>query len=226
VKQDTSENRELGRRERRRQETVEKLFASAMRLFSTKGYAATKVEDITEAADVGKGTFFNYFPSKRHVLGYFAGKQLSRVEHYVGVSREGDAETLELLEALARDLTRLPAKSPEMARTVVASFLGDADVREYVLAQILRGREMVAEIIARGQERGEVRRDMEAGELARIFQQSIFGTILMWSLSQKDPVERMLANSIEVLLSGLRGHDGQGRSGRGASRSGSERKQR
>ena len=56
------------RRERRSAELRERLFRSALQLFAQKGFAETTVEDITEAADVGKGTFFNYFPSKDHIL--------------------------------------------------------------------------------------------------------------------------------------------------------------
>src|SRR4051812_36615342 len=57
-----------GRRQRRREETAQKILTAAVRLFEKQGYSSTTVEQITEAADVGKGTFFNYFPSKEHVL--------------------------------------------------------------------------------------------------------------------------------------------------------------
>ena len=57
-----------GRRERTRQETKRKLMAAAMTLFGERGFLETRVEDITSRADVGKGTFFNYFPSKEAIL--------------------------------------------------------------------------------------------------------------------------------------------------------------
>src|SRR5216683_1954195 len=57
------------RRQRRSADIRERLFGAALQLFAQKGFAETTVEDITEAADVGKGTFFNYFPSKDHILG-------------------------------------------------------------------------------------------------------------------------------------------------------------
>src|SRR5216683_512284 len=56
------------RRQRRSADIRERLFGAALQLFAQKGFAETTVEDITEAADVGKGTFFNYFPSKDHTL--------------------------------------------------------------------------------------------------------------------------------------------------------------
>ena len=69
-----------GRRERRRQETHARIFESAMRLFAERGFANTPVEDITEAAAVAKGTFFNYFPTKEAILEALAERQLGVVK--------------------------------------------------------------------------------------------------------------------------------------------------
>ncbi len=62
----------MGRRQRRAAETRLRLFRCALQLFAQRGFPNVTVEDITEAADVGKGTFFNYFESKDHVLGVMA----------------------------------------------------------------------------------------------------------------------------------------------------------
>jgi AcrR family transcriptional regulator len=69
----------IGRRERRAAETRVRLFRCALQLIAERGYTNVTVEDITEAADVGKGTFFNYFETKDHVLGVMAEIQLSKV---------------------------------------------------------------------------------------------------------------------------------------------------
>src|SRR3982074_3707939 len=77
----------LARPERRSADTRERLFRAALELFAQKGFAETTVEDITEAADVGKGTFFNYFPSKDHILLAFGEMQLSKLEATIEVAR-------------------------------------------------------------------------------------------------------------------------------------------
>ncbi|MBY3463926.1 TetR family transcriptional regulator [Rhizobium laguerreae] len=57
-----------GRRERKRRQTRERIEQAAMTLFLQRGFEATTIEDITEAADVSKRSFFDYFPSKEEVV--------------------------------------------------------------------------------------------------------------------------------------------------------------
>jgi len=52
------------RRERRRSETRARLLEAARRLFAEQGVERTAIAQITDAADLGFGAFYNYFPSK------------------------------------------------------------------------------------------------------------------------------------------------------------------
>jgi AcrR family transcriptional regulator len=57
-----------GRRERKRRQTRGRIEHAAMALFLDRGFDQTTIEDITEAADVSKRSFFDYFPSKEDVV--------------------------------------------------------------------------------------------------------------------------------------------------------------
>ncbi len=57
-----------GRRERKRRQTRERIETTALKLFLERGFDGTTIEDITEAADVSKRSFFDYFPSKEDVV--------------------------------------------------------------------------------------------------------------------------------------------------------------
>ncbi|MFP5352062.1 MAG: TetR family transcriptional regulator [Actinomycetota bacterium] len=55
-------------RERKREQTKLALQAAAIRLFNERGYGATSVDDIADAANVSRRTFVRYFGSKEGVL--------------------------------------------------------------------------------------------------------------------------------------------------------------
>src|SRR6202011_2963625 len=90
----------VGRRQRRSAEIRERLFRAALDLFAQKGFVETTVEDITEAADVGKGTFFNYFPSKDHILLAFGEMQLGKLRAAADEARTKNEPTRVFLRSL------------------------------------------------------------------------------------------------------------------------------
>jgi AcrR family transcriptional regulator len=57
-----------GLRERKRQQTRERLTRAAMALFLDRGFEATTLDDIVAAADISRRSFFHYFVSKEDVV--------------------------------------------------------------------------------------------------------------------------------------------------------------
>ncbi len=57
-----------GRRDRKKSETRQALRDAAHRLFAEKGFSQTTIDDIAQAADVSRRTFFRYYDSKNDLL--------------------------------------------------------------------------------------------------------------------------------------------------------------
>ncbi len=193
----------LGRRERRRRETRERLFRAALRLFAERGFTATTVEDITEAADVGKGAFYNYFPSKEHLLAAFGELQRRRIEQALAVAREGRQPMEKVLKELVHSLSEEPGRTPALLRTILFAILSSEAVRETVLQNLELGRQRLEELLAIGQQRGEIRSDRPASELSRVLQRSAFGTMLFWALRPVAPLAEQQGITFGVFWSGI-----------------------
>lgn len=171
-----------GRRERRRAETREKLFRAAMKLFAERGFFQTTTEDITEAADVGQGTFFNYFPTKQHVLTVLSEKQLEKV---MAAQQEAEAGNIPMQEVLHRLMHRIaeePGRSQPLTRSLMTALISSDAVRELTRSTMACGREILSGIIALGQKRGEIRRDRKPAEVALAFQRAAIGTLWLWAM--------------------------------------------
>src|SRR5580693_10152742 len=132
------------RRQRRSAETREQLFRAALRLFAEKGFAETTVEDITNAADVGKGTFFNYFPSKEHLLIAFSDMQLGKMERFVEYARSSKEPMREFFRSLSQQLTAEPAKKPDMVRALLQANLSSPTVRDVMRKKNAHGEGLMA----------------------------------------------------------------------------------
>jgi AcrR family transcriptional regulator len=192
-----------GRRERRTAETRERLFRAALDLFAQKGFNETTVEDITEAADVGKGTFFNYFPSKDHILLAFGEMQLAKLQTAIEEARRTRESMPQFLRSLGVRMTQEPTRHPGIIRTLLQAYLSTTPVREAMLDLQKRVHELHTEIVRLGQERGEIRNDLPAAEIAHVFRQTIFGTLLMWSLHGDATLHVRIESAFNVLWSGL-----------------------
>ena len=192
-----------GRRERRSAETRERLFRASLDLFARKGFTETKVEDITEAADVGKGTFFNYFPSKDHILLAFGEMQFAKLESAVAEARESREPMPQFLRSLGVRMTQEPIRNPGIIRALLQAYLSTTPVREAMQDLQKRVHALHTEIVQMGQERGEIRKDLPAADIAHVFRQTIFGTLLFWSLHGDATLYPRMESAFNVLWSGL-----------------------
>ena len=181
--------RGLGRRQRRAAETRLRLFRCALQLFAERGFPNVTVEDITEAADVGKGTFFNYFESKDHVLGVMAEIQLGKVREALTLAESGKQTIYSVLHHLFLRIGEEPGRSPDLARALISSFLANESVRGLVDRNMSEGRKIVAQVVAAGQERGEIDPRLKKEKVAIQLQEAFMGTLLLWSLHGKPTLE-------------------------------------
>ena len=64
----TMEEKKLGRRERKKIASRQAILTAAKQEFVRQGYKDASIADIMERADLGVGTFYNYFSSKEEIL--------------------------------------------------------------------------------------------------------------------------------------------------------------
>jgi AcrR family transcriptional regulator len=106
-----------GLRQRKRQQTRERLTRAAMALFLERGFEATTLDDIAAAADISRRSFFHYFASKEDVV--FAWHEESTAALIAAVAARPASESMltaaeNAIAAMARQLE--PGEAIAMAR--------------------------------------------------------------------------------------------------------------
>ncbi len=194
----------IGRRERRRNETREKVFRTALRLFAERGFMATTIDAITAEADIGKGTFFSYFDNKESILMQFREMQMGRVRAFVTENINSDEPLPKLINRLALVMTQEQQESPSLFHSMMAAIFLNEEMRGQLADGLISGRKMLAELIEKRQRSREIRSDIPADEIAYSLQRMIFGSMLLWSISPSNTLKKQLRDAVDVFVNGIK----------------------
>ena len=88
------------RQKRRSGETRAKLLGAARSVFSERGLEAPSIDDITERADTGKGTFYYHFDSKDELIHSVMEDVIGGLVAAMSVKCEGVADLPEILDRI------------------------------------------------------------------------------------------------------------------------------
>jgi AcrR family transcriptional regulator len=105
---------------RRRMRTRDALLAAGLRLFARQGYHAVTVVQITQAADVGVGTFYLYFRDKEDLLETVVREGLREVRQGIEEAVAG-VPPERRLAALVSATLRLAVEHLDLFRVLLAS---------------------------------------------------------------------------------------------------------
>ena len=151
---------ETGSRTRRPEDRAPEIARAALDLFVTKGFAATKLEDVARAAGVSKGLPYLYFKSKEElfkaVIVEGIDEPLIRANDMVD-GFEGSTE--DLLRELVMKFREFAESPPGGVIKLILAEAGNfPDVARFYCSNFdLRGRELFAKVLRRGIARGEFR---------------------------------------------------------------------
>lgn len=88
------------RQQKRVSKTRQKLFDAARELFAEKGLDSTRIDEITERADVGKGTFYYHFGTKERLIRAMIQSTLGELDETIDKRCTGITDLTELLDSL------------------------------------------------------------------------------------------------------------------------------
>jgi AcrR family transcriptional regulator len=199
-------------RTRRPDDRAAEIARAALELFVSRGFAATKLEDVAKAAGVSKGLPYLYFKSKEElfkaVIAEAIGEPLVKATEFVD-GFEGPTEDL-LRELIVK--FRAFAESPlgGVIKLILAEAGNFPDVARFYCSDFeLRGRALFAKTLRRGVERGEFRPIPDIDAAAIIVAQPL-AMHSVWLRSLAPFEQQALTNDafyaayLDLILAGLR----------------------
>lgn len=168
----------MTRRERNKTRVRENLREAALDLFRAQGYEVTSVQQIADGADTAKATFFNYYPTKEHLLAEF--HVMSVRDILAAHAKTGSRGTRGSLLDLARAAMRWPVREPQLTAAIVRNLWGSPVLAETDrrIGEEFTGR--VRGILRDGMSRGEIRADLDVNVAVLLIMSVLNGCVLDW----------------------------------------------
>jgi AcrR family transcriptional regulator len=189
------------------EERRERIEAAATRLFATRGYAATTVDDIAAAAGLTKPMLYRDFESKQDLCA--ALLERSRAELIaapLAAFSPGAGDRAKQLERMIDAWLTHVERHPDATRLLFTPISGDAELERAQRDVHARQR---ATQIALLREFAPKLRDAEAEPLGEVLRAG-FAAIALWRVEHPDAPRRIPANALLNLADGIIAkHDGR-----------------
>jgi len=189
-------------REEKKIETKNNIFEVAGRLFKEKGYDNTTVDEITKEAGIGKGTFFNYFPTKEALLQDFVKQKEELVFDMVKDQLTRNISTKEKIKNILVLVAKSNEKDRELTKLFVFEHLkhyGHEERRSTSLNQLINV------LLENGAKAGEIKTGSDIMKAAGNIMAIYFYSLMEWLWSNSDySFSEDISKRIDMIFDGIR----------------------
>ena len=188
-----------GLRERKKQELRDRLLAAARTLFDENGFEATTVDEICASAEVSQKTFFNYFPTKQHVVRELAETFLDDVGALIEEARKQPGSTADRLAHLFHRVGEESLRAGPRHKELLVEVVRVAQVDGSGPEQSRRLHAAFRALLEDGAAVGELTPDHDAAFLTEMVVAAFIWILLNWQSIEGYPVREHLDEAARFL---------------------------
>ncbi|PWW07256.1 TetR family transcriptional regulator [Paenibacillus cellulosilyticus] len=189
-------------REPRKKKTKELIVRTAIQLFKEKGYENVTVEEITQLCGIAKGTFFNYFPKKEHMLLYVGSSYNDLLNEIVRKHREGPLK--DRLMELFHDFLRLYLKHAELLRLVLIESIQSTSGSTDDTSNLTLFQQSIRQLLEEAKDNGSLRSRHDASDCAIVLVSLFYQTLLSASAdADEHKLTADLQKKFDVIWDGI-----------------------
>lgn len=190
------------RRERSRQRVHGSLYTSALELFAEQGYEGTTIDQITERADVARGTFFNHFQRKEDLVTTWAERRREELRIFMEESLKREEDATVRLERCMAALAEFNEAEHDLTRVMLAAWVKSG---QPLLEEPDYAGHVFTEIISRGQSSGDIALDIDPLLAGNVLRDAYLGLLYRWTQAPggKVPLHIELRALLRITLTGI-----------------------
>jgi AcrR family transcriptional regulator len=196
----------ISRRERKKAAIRTQILDTAIQLFSQQGLENVTMDQIAAAADVGKGTIYNYFMAKEDIVVAFMVHTETQVQAKISrlISSKGSLETI--LTRFIGFQFRLKVPYHQFVRVLFGQMLVRTQQFLPYMLEMQKVIDPPLEALFSGlQERGLIRKDMPLQDLIFVFKTIQLGLTALWAVEGPPfrQTEKIIKQEMKLFCEGL-----------------------
>jgi len=190
-------------RERKKTQTRSAIINRAVELFNTQGFYNTSIDDIADAADVSRGTFFNYFGYKEAVIVEFGRDLMINLTTQVDTQIAENISAERIIYRIWLEVRSLLEEYGE-AVVVLSHELLNPDVERAVrAAQAFTLTELIEKVTATGQRAGRFRSSLNPGQFGQLVANLIAVSVArQYRTNDMEAADAYMRQSLNVIFHG------------------------
>ncbi len=180
----------LSRRELRKQEVRGRITDAAIELFSQAGCEASTVEEICERAEVARKTFYNYYPSKQHLIRELSDSLLfDETQNLIELALERFDTTRERIDFIWEHMVGNLSQFEALERSLILQTLMDVSSEAADTGEKLRMLNAAyARLVQRGVETGELSDNIDSAFVGEMIVGTMNTVLINWIHDPEFPV--------------------------------------
>jgi AcrR family transcriptional regulator len=173
----------IPRRERKKIAVRSQILSTAIDLFSRRGLDVVTIDEIAAAADVGKGTIYNYFATKEDIVVAFMADLEARMAPTIARFRPGQRPVHRVLADYILLHFRLKEPYHAFVRVFLAQmFMDTARFLPYMMEMQRYIDPPLQSLFAALEERGTLRAGIDIPQLMLSFKTTHLGLTALWAV--------------------------------------------
>lgn len=184
----------------------EEILQVAASLFASRGFEATSIREIGDAAGILSGSLYHHFASKEEMLHVLLRRFVDQlVPLYERVLAESEDVTETLSNLMTAGLEVSVEHSPEL--TVIMherKFLNRNPDFSYVNDVMLEVERIWYGVLQEGARSGAFRKELDINLVLRMIMDVLFSTVTWYSPKSRYSLEQISRNQIELIFHGLK----------------------
>ncbi|MDQ7097013.1 TetR/AcrR family transcriptional regulator [Desulfosporosinus sp. PR] len=188
-------------RDKQKAEVKSALIRAGEDLFKTNGFAETTIEEITGAAGVARGTFYNYFQTKEDLALeiFYESEELTteQIDNFFATTPGTDNQ----IKALIANAVEWTLKKPELVLVTLLEKMKRGQTSEHSQGPLFR--RLITEAFKRGQSAGVITRERSPQDLAHDIDGLYMVHLVRWyHYGQQEDLLSAILSAVNTYLAG------------------------